>query len=298
MVLEIKHATEAVGQEAGNGEIGKSEWNEPHQLHMGGGRLVGRAASGQGPAAEVSLATSIVWVGSSIAFNEVWGDARYATLEQVQEAPGFNVTAMQINAWDSSASDVAAGSANWDAAYGWGNHALAGYLTSETDPVFSGSAAAGIVTGDIINWNAAYGWGDHSSEGYYSAANKASVANIRALAGTGPIVSGDVRTAIGFTTQSGAGAVTVNMTDNVNHRITVSGNAEIAPSALATAVGKTVLLDIIGNDATLREVTWTGAFIGNIRTLTDVTSTKGYYVTCHVRDASNVVVMGYVGYEL
>ena len=26
---------------------------------------------------------------------------------------------------------------NWDTAYGWGNHALVGYLTSETDPVFS-----------------------------------------------------------------------------------------------------------------------------------------------------------------
>ena len=56
----------------------------------------------------------------------------------------------------------------WDTAYGWGDHAQAGYLTSytETDPIFGASAASGIAAGDITNWNSAYGWGDHSTEGY------------------------------------------------------------------------------------------------------------------------------------
>jgi hypothetical protein len=45
----------------------------------------------------------------------------------------------------------------------------AGYLTVETDPVFGASAAAGIVAGDITNWNTAYGWGDHSVAGYQAA---------------------------------------------------------------------------------------------------------------------------------
>lgn len=42
------------------------------------------------------------------------------------------------------------------------------YLTSytETDPIFSASAAAGISAPDITNWNTAYGWGDHSTQGY------------------------------------------------------------------------------------------------------------------------------------
>ena len=58
--------------------------------------------------------------------------------------------------------------ANWDTAYSWGDHALAGYLTSytETDPVFSASAAAGITSTQITNWDTAYGWGDHSTAGY------------------------------------------------------------------------------------------------------------------------------------
>lgn len=70
---------------------------------------------------------------------------------------------------------------NWDEAYSWGNHAglydtigtadsvindhlnafnhdlIATALQSESDPVFSSSAAAGITSTDITNWNAAMG---------------------------------------------------------------------------------------------------------------------------------------------
>src|SRR6056300_1663606 len=57
---------------------------------------------------------------------------------------------------------------NWDTAYSWGDHSTEGYLTSftETDPIFSASAASGITSTNITNWNTAYGWGDHSTEGY------------------------------------------------------------------------------------------------------------------------------------
>jgi hypothetical protein len=43
---------------------------------------------------------------------------------------------------------------NWNTAYGWGNHASVGYLTAETDPVFGASVAAGITLLDIAAWNA------------------------------------------------------------------------------------------------------------------------------------------------
>ena len=59
-------------------------------------------------------------------------------------------------------------STNWNTAFGWGNHALAGYLTSytETDPVFTASPAFGITTPNIGTWNLAYTWGDHAVAGY------------------------------------------------------------------------------------------------------------------------------------
>jgi hypothetical protein len=39
-------------------------------------------------------------------------------------------------------------------------------VTSETDPIFVSSPASGITAGLITNWNTAYGWGDHASAGY------------------------------------------------------------------------------------------------------------------------------------
>ena len=53
------------------------------------------------------------------------------------------------------------------------------YLTSytETDPIYSASASAGIVAGDITSWNTAYGWGDHGSVGYLTAEIDASTTN-------------------------------------------------------------------------------------------------------------------------
>jgi len=78
--------------------------------------------------------------------------------------------------------------ANWNAAYAWGNHALAGYLTpttgdaryypltsnpagyltsyTETDSVFLAHVASSITSTNISNWNIAYGWGNHATAGY------------------------------------------------------------------------------------------------------------------------------------
>jgi uncharacterized protein (TIGR02145 family) len=42
---------------------------------------------------------------------------------------------------------------------------LSGGIT-ETDPVFVASPANGILSGDISNWNSAFGWGNHATVGY------------------------------------------------------------------------------------------------------------------------------------
>lgn len=67
--------------------------------------------------------------------------------------------------------------ANWAAAYGWGDHSTAGYLSAETDPVYAASAAAGITSTDTANWATAYGWGDHSTAGYITAEADGSTTN-------------------------------------------------------------------------------------------------------------------------
>jgi hypothetical protein len=78
-----------------------------------------------------------------------------------------------------------AGSANWNAAFGWGNHASAGYQVAGAphDGDIEGSVFGddstllvdgvnGLIPSSVIsgteatNWNTAYGWGDHSVAGY------------------------------------------------------------------------------------------------------------------------------------
>jgi hypothetical protein len=56
----------------------------------------------------------------------------------------------------------------WNLAHSWGNHALAGYLTSytETDPLFGTSPASSISGSEINHWNDAFNWGNHATQGY------------------------------------------------------------------------------------------------------------------------------------
>ena len=82
----------------------------------------------------------------------------------------------------------------WDTAYGWGNHASVGYLTSETshaDVVVDGDFASSglmkrggtsgtysIITDNSSNWNTAHGWGNHASQGYLTAVNLNDVTDV------------------------------------------------------------------------------------------------------------------------
>ena len=125
-------------------------------------------------------------------------DGRYLT-SFTESDPVFTASA----ASGIASSDIT----NWNTAYGWGDHSVEGYLKTyndeyttgatfntsngvitftrndgdtftvdidgrfltsftESDPVFTASAASGIQTSDITNWNTAYGWGDHSLAGY------------------------------------------------------------------------------------------------------------------------------------
>ena len=42
---------------------------------------------------------------------------------------------------------------------------------TETDPLFAASAAAGITGTNVANWNTAYGWGNHATQGYITDGN-------------------------------------------------------------------------------------------------------------------------------
>ncbi len=98
--------------------------------------------------------------------------------------PGAGIALSTGSSWATSITD---NSANWNTAYGWGNHASAGYLTSQTshadvvvDGDFTGQgimlrgATAGsysILGDNSANWNTAYSWGNHAGAGYFVGTN-------------------------------------------------------------------------------------------------------------------------------
>lgn len=111
---------------------------------------------------------------------------------------------------------------NWDTAYSWGDHGAAGYLTSftETDPVFSASAAAGITGTKITNWDTAYGWGNHASAGYLTSFTETDpVFSASAASGITSTNITNWNTAYGWGDHASAGYLTGNQT------ITLSGDA-------------------------------------------------------------------------
>ena len=120
---------------------------------------------------------------------------------------------------------------NWDTAYGWGNHASAGYLTSETshaDVVVDGDftsnglmkrTAAGsyaIVTDNSSNWDTAYGWGDHASAGYLTSQASVALNDVTDVTITSPS-NGQVLTYNGSawvnSAPSGGGGASVTVSD-------------------------------------------------------------------------------------
>ena len=71
-----------------------------------------------------------------------------------------------------------------DTAYSWGNHALAGYLTSytETDPIYTASSWYA-TTNNSTNWNTAYSWGNHASAGYAHAGANTDITSMSGITG-------------------------------------------------------------------------------------------------------------------
>lgn len=70
MAVLLKHTTEAVGTDAGNGEIAKAQWNEAHTLTGTADTLLG--FNGSGVAEEISK-SNFATTGKAIAMAIVFG---------------------------------------------------------------------------------------------------------------------------------------------------------------------------------------------------------------------------------
>lgn len=150
--------------------------------------------------------------------------------------PASGIALSSGTGWDTS---IPNNSSNWNTAYGWGNHALAGYLTSftESDPTV-GSHIKAITTTNISNWGLAYSWGNHGVAGYESASNKsnnASLGNSSILYPTQAAVKSYVDSAVtgGMNIQGDWNAstntpnISTTTTTGFTWRVSVSGSTNI-----------------------------------------------------------------------
>lgn len=87
---------------------------------------------------------------------------------------------------------------------------LSGYLTSESDPIYTGSSWY-TTTNNASNWDTAYGWGDHGTAGYLTSAatSVSGTLNQISVSATGTDGTGDITLSIPSTLDLNAG------TDNV-----------------------------------------------------------------------------------
>lgn len=69
MAVSLKHTTQAVGTDAGNGEIRKAQWNEEHTLSLATGKLLGRSTAGTGAAEEITPSTGLTLSAGNLTVN-------------------------------------------------------------------------------------------------------------------------------------------------------------------------------------------------------------------------------------
>lgn len=71
MAISLTHTTPAVGTDAGNGEIGKTQWNENHTITMATSKLLGRTTAGTGAVEEISVGSGLTFASGTLKITQV-----------------------------------------------------------------------------------------------------------------------------------------------------------------------------------------------------------------------------------
>ena len=112
---------------------------------------------------------------------------------------------------------------------------LSNFLTSytETDPVYSASAASNVTTTKITNWDTSYGWGNHASVGYLT--SETSHADV--------VVDGDFASS-GLMKRGGTSGTYSIITDNSSNWNTAHGWGNHASQGYLTTVALNDVSDV------------------------------------------------------
>lgn len=72
MAVALTHTTVATGTDAGNAQIGKTQWNETHTLTMATSRLLGRTTAGTGAVEEITASTGLTLSAGALAVSKAF----------------------------------------------------------------------------------------------------------------------------------------------------------------------------------------------------------------------------------
>lgn len=121
------------------------------------------------------------------------------------------------------------------------------------------------------------------------AVDKASNANVRAADSNKVITSDLIQSASASVTLTDAATVAVDWGTAINFDLTAAGNRTIGnPTNGQPGTWRTIY--VVGNDATARTITFGNQFLGELPTINDATSTKGYLLTIYCRTTTHFVV--------
>ena len=183
------------------------------------------------------VSTSDLPEGTNLYYTDGRFDTRLATKSTTNLSEGTNLYFTNARA---DARITAAGSANWNTAYGWGDHGAAGYQTAAglNGAIDSHLNQSGPTSGYVLSWNGSdYAWVAQSSGGSVAGSNTQVQFNdggsFGADSGLTFNKSTDTLTAGSFTTSgaspklSSTAALTIESGSNNDITITPNGSGDI-----------------------------------------------------------------------
>ena len=200
----------------------------------------------------------------------IGGDLSIVGNNDYSDLIASDVTDFQAGVWSEINASTTMPVGNWNIAYGWGDHSIAGYyaaadFAADWASAYNATSTLNGFTNNSTNWNTAFGWGDHSIAGYFplttwfTTTTHALINSLPSLATVGTLTSG--ATGAGFTVNLDASTLTcsnclttshiadsyvLNTTDTMSGGLTANSATTtdtLYISSLATAAGTFLAID-------------------------------------------------------
>jgi hypothetical protein len=135
-MVAIRHATQAVGEDAGNGEIRKAQWNADHAIEMATARILGRTTAGAGDAEELTAGAGLALGSGSLAIDKATAaNIRARVSDKVLTGDGLSVAVAGVALTDATTIAI-----NWTAGYFFTLTVTANRTLGNPSNVVAGSA--------------------------------------------------------------------------------------------------------------------------------------------------------------